>query len=189
MKRLIKDSSFKKDKIENKKLKENRNILKRKGNIIKLIIIIIIVLILGIIVFNNVEIVKNDDKHSNEIFPEQEISDEQLRQTIISLYFYNKETKELKRESRSIDVKVLIDDPYNTIINLLIQGPRSDKLVSEIPINTKINSIKLENNILMIDLFFENTDNINLEKINSQINKTLTELIEVNSIKVLINGE
>ena len=36
----------------------------------------------------------------NEIIPEEEISEEQMRQTIVSLYFYNEATQSLVPEGR-----------------------------------------------------------------------------------------
>ena len=63
-----------------------------------------------------------------EYTPEQEITDSQARQTIVSLYFLDRETGELYPEARLVDIKELINLPYEKLINLLIEGPKNEKL-------------------------------------------------------------
>ena len=60
----------------------------------KIIFIIIVILIIGIGVWYFLFYNKNQNS-VNEIIPEEEISEEQMRQTIVSLYFYNAETRQL----------------------------------------------------------------------------------------------
>lgn len=69
---------------------------KKKSRVIKIIAIFLIILIIALLIFFNVstEVVQNVDNET-EIEPEQEISEEQMRQTIVSLYFYNAETRQL----------------------------------------------------------------------------------------------
>ena len=130
----------------------------------------------------------------NEIVPEEEISEEQMRQTIVSLYFYNPETKSLMPEGRLIDVKDLLDNPYQKLIGLLIEGPQNQSLTKTIPDGTKVNKIELKGDILYIDLSKEFIDNhkggVDEEKasIYSIVN-TMTNLTEVNGVKILIEGE
>ena len=50
-----------------------------------------------------------------------------MRQTIVSLYFPSKETKELVPEARLVDIKEIINDPCDKLVNLLIEGPKSEK--------------------------------------------------------------
>ena len=129
-----------------------------------------------------------------EILPEEEISDEQYRKTMISLYFKNKNTNELMPEVQLVDVKLLINEPYVTILNLLMEKPKNDNLECVIPEGTKINKVELKSDILWIDFskeFIENhPGSIEEEKctIYSIVN-TLTELTEVNGIKILIDNE
>lgn len=136
----------------------------------------------------------NNDKIYEEILPEEEISEEQYRKTMVTLYYQNKDTKELMPEVRLIDVKLLINEPYITLINLLMEKPKNENLESVIPIDTKINKIELKSDILFIDFSKEFIDNhiggIDEEKntIYSIVN-TLSELTEVNGVKILIDNE
>ena len=97
-------------------------------------------------------------------------------------------------EGRIIDSKELLGNPYKKLVELLIEQPKNDKLESAIPNETKVNKAELKNDIVYLDLSKEFIEkHINGEKeetvtIYSIVN-TLTELTEVNSIKILINGE
>ena len=95
---------------------------KRVRNI--LIIMLILIIVIGGWVFFN----REEDVVIEEYEPQEEISDEQLRQTIVSLYYKNKDTKELIPEGRLIDVKLLLDEPYTTLMQLLIDGPKNQNL-------------------------------------------------------------
>lgn len=147
----------------------------------KLIIIISVIIILLIIcffIFRNSFIKK--EEIIEEYIPEEEISDEQLRETIITLYFENIENKNLNPEARKIDANNLINNPYEYLINLLIQGPKSEKLKNAIPEGTKLNSARLEGEILIID-FSAEFINVNNEEINEQniINEILFTLTRI----------
>ena len=97
-------------------------------------------------------------------------------------------------EGRLIDAKELIENPYNKLIELLIQGPNNAELSKTIPEGTKVNKIELKGDILYIDFSKEFIDNHeggeDKEKatIYSIVN-TMTNLTEVNSVKILIDGE
>lgn len=97
-----------------------------------LIIIIILIIAIAITVFL---LWKNKDKNAenNVIQPQEETTDEQMRTALVTLYYVNKETKELTPEGRMIDVKNLLTDPYETLVNLLIEQPKNEKLQSAIP--------------------------------------------------------
>lgn len=129
-----------------------------------------------------------------EYTPEEEITEEQVRQTMVKLYFKNSETGELDTETRLIDVKNLANNPYELLVNMLIEGPKNDKLERLIPEGTKINKVELQKNIVVIDFFesFIKNHKGGLEEesktIYSIVN-TLTELTEVDGVKILINGE
>lgn len=162
----------------------------------KIIIITIIILIIALIIYCLSKKPKENNKEIflNEYTPQEEITEEELRKTIVTLYFLNKETNTLMPETRLIDVKKLSKDPYNEIIKLLIEGPKSEKLSKVIPEGTKINEVKIIGKTVYLDLskeFIENHDD-GAEKetntINSIVN-TLVELNEVSSVKILIDGE
>ncbi len=161
--------------------------MKRIGKII--VILLSIIIVISIVWYY---ITKNQEKKIEEYQPEEEISEEQQRETLISLYFINKATKEVEPEARLIDVKNLVKEPYKTLMELLISGPKNSNLETYIPTETKINSIELKKDELIIN-FSEEFLNIsgkeNEEKTIETIVKTMTELTEVNSIKILINGQ
>jgi len=156
---------------------------------IGIILGLIFVVSLGWIVNMNKEINEN-----NEITPEQEISESQLRQTIVTLYFFGKQTAKIEPEARQIDARDLLNNPYQTLVNLLIEGPKNKELLKLIPDGTKLNNIENRDGIVYLDFSEEFIKDQSLgeeqEKIIiNSILKTLMELNEVNGIKILINGE
>ena len=158
----------------------------------------ILAIIIALGGFFTVKYVKENNNESEQISeeytPQAEISEEQARQTIISLYFPSKDTKKLTPEARLIDIKELLFIPYEKIMNLLIEGPKNDKLENIIPKGTKVLKTFMDNDCLVLDLTkdFLNYDmeqeNCKENLINSIVN-TMTELTEVNKVKFLIEGE
>ena len=160
--------------------------------IILLIIIALILIGLGVWYFFFYNL--GEQTSVNEIIPEEEISEEQMRQTIVSLYFYNESTQSLVPEGRLIDVKELVEEPYKKLMELLIEGPQNSSLTKTIPDGTKINKIELKGDILYIDLskeFIENHSGGETKESSTiySIVNTMTNLTEVNSVKLLIDGE
>jgi len=157
-----------------------------------ILVIIIILLIGGIFVFNKINNKKEIEEL--EIIPQEEISEEQLRQTIVTLYYKNVDTKELMPEARKIDVNILAKTPYETLINMLLEEPKNEKMERTIPNGTILNKAELKGNVLYIDFSKEFIDNHQGTKqeeektINSIVN-TVTELTEIEFIKIIIDGE
>ncbi len=160
------------------------------------IIFFILLVILLIGGYFGIQYVKNKQKEITveaEYVPQEEITQEQERQTIVSLYFSNKETNELNPEARLIDIKEIINNPYEKLINLLIEGPKNEKNKKIIPENTKINKIYLEEDCVVLDV---STEFLNYEKENEKektnlinsIKNTFIQLTEINQIKILIDG-
>ncbi len=152
---------------------------------------ILVICIIAVVVY--LACAKANKPQENEIQPQEEISDEQMRQTIVTLYYQSKETKELMPEGRMVDSKTLLTDPYATLISLLIEGPKNEQLQSVIPQGTRVLKAELKGDIVYIDLSKEFIDNHSggQEAENTTIYSivnTLTELNEVNSVKILING-
>lgn len=150
-------------------------------------VIILLAIALGVFIYLNVGI-------ETEYTPETEIDEQECRNTVVSLYFQNKQTKELQIETRLIDSKELLDNPYNKLINLLLEGTSLETLESTIPKETKLIGTLLENDCLMINLskeFIENQTGDVIAKTNAiySIVNTVTELKEVSSVKLLIDGE
>lgn len=162
---------------------------KKRILIVLAFIIIIIVIMIGVYLF-----IKNNPGKNRiaDYTPQEEITDTQLRQTLVSLYFKNGNS--LVQETRLIDVKKLLNNPYETILNMLIDGPKNENLKNIIPQGTKINKIEKIGEILILDLTEEfilnHVGGEAEEKLTLQaIVKTLTELTEINGIQIEINGE
>lgn len=167
--------------------------MKNKKVVIIFSVLLIIILIGGYFAIKYVKDRQQENTKEEEYTPQEEISKEQLRQTIVSLYFQSKETKELVPEARLIDIKEIINDPCDKLVNLLIEGPKSEKEERLIPENTKLNKSYMEGDCVTLDfsIDFLNYDKLD-EKVktnmmNSIVN-TLTQLTEVNSVKILIDG-
>ena len=163
--------------------------MNKKSIILVFSIILIIILIVGMI---SVSLVKKKVNQSldSEFVPQEEISEEQQRQTIVSLYFIDKETNEIKPEARLINAIDLLNNPYENLINLLIQGPKNDKLKALIPSDTRVLDINIEKGVITINfsnelLKYEGNKELTIKTI---VN-TLTELKEVEKVIIKIEGQ
>ncbi len=150
-----------------------------------LAIVCIIVILCGVIISNfNVE---------TEYVPETEIEDKELRKTIVNLYFQDKLTKEIVKESRLIDSKNLLREPYLELLNMLISGPENDSYEKTIPDGTTVKEVTLKGSILTINFSNEFVERSvdDQQRYNSVVSivKTLTELMEINEVKVIIDGK
>ena len=167
--------------------------MKNKKILIIFVCLVLLVLIGGYFVINYVKS-KNEETIVEEYVPEEEITEEQLRQTIVSLYFLDTQTNELVPEARLIDIKEMMTVPYEKLVNLLIEGPKNEKNKKIIPDNTKLLRNYLEGDCLVLDFSQEflnyNKENKNGKEnlVNSIVN-TLTELSEINKVKILIDGK
>lgn len=158
--------------------------------------ILVIMIIIACITATITYFVKSREKNRDyeEYQPQEEISEEQERQTIISLYFINKTTRKIEPEARLIDVKELVANPYKIIMNMLIDGPRNDNHEKAIPEGTTLIDANIEGDILKLNFSSEFIENHMGGKEEEQktiecIVNTMTELTEVNSVKIIINGE
>lgn len=159
-----------------------------------IIAIVAVVLISAIVLFlyNNVSIEKSEQEEYQEYTPQEEISDEQNRQTKVTLYFENNETGELETEIKVIDASMLIINPEKEMINLLIKGPQSTNLKKIIPEGTVLYDVKISDSCAIVNFSGEFLNYQNEEEKNKIINSivyTLVNLKEINSVKFLINGE
>ena len=166
--------------------------MKNKKIILIFSILLILVLIGGIFA---IWFVKNKENSKvEEITPEEEISEEQLRQTIVTLYFVSNETNEIMPEARLIDIKEIIATPYEKLINLLIEGPKNEKAKKVIPEGTTLLKTFLEQDVITLDfskefLNYNKEDEKEKENLINTIVNTLTELTEINGVKIKIEGE
>ncbi len=155
--------------------------------------LLIIILIAGYFGIQYVRKKQEQETTVKEYIPQEEIAEEQVRQTIVSLYFPNKETNEINPEARLIDIKEIINDAYEKLVVLLIEGPKNDKNKKIIPDGTKLNKTYLEEDCVVLDFskeFLNYPKEDEKEKINliNCIVNTLTELTEINQVKILIDG-
>lgn len=161
----------------------------------KIFIGLIAVLLVGIALYFAIcYFTKEEEPEFTEYTPQEEISQEQERQTLVTLYFQNKETKVLMPEARLIDAKLLIQNPYATLIGLLLNGPKNEKLQSVIPQGTRLNKVELKGDMAIVDLSAEFIKGIKLgaeeeSKMVYSIVNTLVELTEIESVKILIDGK
>ena len=92
-----------------------------------------------------------------------------------------------------VDVIEILNSPYEKLVQLLIEGPKNDKLQSVIPEGTKLLKAEINGECVTLDFSAEllnynkEVENMKQHLINSIAN-TLTELTEVNSVKILIDG-
>jgi spore germination protein GerM len=146
-------------------------------------IVVIIVIIGGIWIASSVGI-------ETEYIPEIEIDGKNMRKTMISLYFINKETSEIEKETRLIDSKELLKNPYDKVLELLASGPQSENLIRVIPNGAKIISTELNNDVLTICMSSEFLkafeDENSKDMIISAISKTVSEFKEINSVNIKI---
>lgn len=168
--------------------------MKSRKKIIILTIVIIMIIIGLYIIFKNVSIKEQETENNpyQDYTPQEEISEEQLRQTKVILYFENKETKELESEIKLVDANTLIKNPYKELVSLLIKGPQSSNLEKIIPEGTILHDVTVENSCAIVNVSNEflnyDTEENKMKIINSIVN-TLTNLKEIRSVKILINGE
>ena len=167
--------------------------MKNKKILIIFVCLFLLILIGGYFAINYVKS-KNKETIVEEYVPEEEITEEQLRQSIVSLYFLDTQTNELVPEARLIDIKEMMSAPYENLVNLLIEGPKSEKSVKLIPDNTRLLQNNLEGDCLVLDfsaefLNYDKEDEKGKENLINSIVNTLTELSEINEVKILIDGK
>lgn len=166
--------------------------MKNKKIIILFTIVLLIIILGGFLIISILR--DNENENSIEEYtPQEEISEEQLRQTIVSLYFISQETGEIVPEARLVDIKEILNNPCEKLINLLIEGPKNEKYKSIIPENTKLLKTYMEGDCATIDLSteflnYDKSDITMKDKLINSIVKTLTQLTEVNNVKILIDG-
>lgn len=136
---------------------------------------------------------QEENQQYQDYTPQEEISEEQYRETIVNLYFVNKETKEIMAEARAIDAKTLSSNPYKRLVELLLENPQNEALEKVIPEGVTIYDANLEAGCVIINaskeiLNFGEDETLKNNIINT-IAKTLSALTEVEKISFLIEGE
>ena len=156
--------------------------------------IFLLIAVLGLVYMIVIHTVFNKNEEIiNEYIPEVEISDSEMRKTLVTLYFID-DNENIKSEDRLIDSKELLRNPYIALIGMLLEGPTDQNLKSLIPVGTKVIDAKLNKNCVIVNLSQEFVDGATGDvyqkcKMIYMIVNTLTELNEVQSVKFLIDGE
>ena len=155
--------------------------------LVTIIIFLIIGISFGIYYWSN-----GKEESITEYVPQEEISEEQMRQTMVSLYFKNENN--IVPEARLIDVKKLMEEPYEEILNMLLEGPKNSNLQKIIPDGTNVKKVERKGDNLIIyfsEEFNEIKDKTEEEKnlIITSIEKTVTQLTEINSIEIYVDNE
>ena len=86
---------------------------------ISILFLLLIISGIGYLVYVNVYFGNNSEDLYDHI-PEEILPDDELRRTIVNLYFFNLESGELIQEPRTIDTINLLNNPYQTLIELLL---------------------------------------------------------------------
>ena len=159
--------------------------MKKKKIAFILFFIIAIIILIACSISTEVD---NNVENIEEIQPEPEISEEEMRQTVVNLYFEDAISGVLAKEERKVDSKNLIDNPYKYVLELLLNGPKIEDLNNPIPEGTKLNDLKFEKGIVYIDFSKEFLNANGTNAIYSVVN-TLSEFTEVTGIKFTINGK
>lgn len=168
--------------------------MKNKRLVMYIGIVILVLIIIGIGYLVYINIGNEDEGTLTEYTPEEEITDEQLRETVVTLYFMEIETGNLVPEPRKIDAKELMENPYSFLVKLLINGPENEEMTKVLPPDTVLNKAEIIGNTVHLDFAENFVKDQKLgeaqEKliINSIVN-TLTELTEVNAVKITIDGK
>lgn len=92
-----------------------------------------------------------------------------------------------------MDIKDLVNLPYEKLANLLIEGPKNEKLKKIIPDNTKVLKSYTEKDCLILDfssdiLSYDKEDKNSKQNLINSIVYTMTQFTEINSVKILIEG-
>ncbi len=154
--------------------------MKEKNKI--LIFSLLIILITAIFVLNFIKVFNNKEK--KEILIQEEISEQQNRFANVLLYFIDYQTGELETEYRLVDIKKLLNKPYEIIINMLIDGPKNSNYKKSIPKETKINKLDFKNGMLEISFYPVISEN-NKNEVHLIIEKTLKELLEIEKVIII----
>lgn len=114
----------------------------------------------------------------------------QVKTKKITLYFSDNQAQNLKSEMRQISIKHL----YKNVVQELIKGPNSNKLVKTVPEGTELIDLKLEDNILVLNFnskFRKNHWGGSTGEIITvySIVNTLSQFSEVDQVLFLLEGK
>lgn len=150
-----------------------------------IIAVVVAILIITTIVVFNMEI-------ETEYIPEVEVSSEELRKTMVSIYFKNKATNNLDKENILIDTKTLLKNPYGEFVGMLFNNPDDENLISVFPSNVKRPNVYIEKGVVIVEFTKDSgldEQSIEINQIKEALNNTLLQLKEVEGVKLLVDGK
>ena len=150
-----------------------------------IIAIVVAILIITTIVVFNMEI-------ETEYIPEVEVSSEELRKTMVSIYFKNKTTNNLDKENILIDTKTLLKNPYGEFVGMLFNDHDDENLISVFPSNVKRPNVYIEKGVVNVEFTKDSgldEQSIEINQIKEALNNTLLQLKEVEGVKLLVDGK
>ena len=169
-----------------------------KKYLMMFVVLFVIILFVGVFTIKRLKSKQSEESAvvEEEYVPEEEIAEEQMqtRNTTVTLYFWNSDSQKIMPEARVIDVKEIVDNPYQKLMELLIGGPQSEKMVGVIPEGTMVLGSSLEGGCLMLNvsseiLNFSKDDENAKENMITAIVDTMTELTEVNKVRIIVEGQ
>lgn len=107
------------------------------------------------------------------------------------VFFADRNNEKIVAESRTIKLKQN-DNKYEKVMEELIKGPKDKKLKMNIHPKTKILGVEKYNDVAMVNLSKEFTQtNGDIQQMIAlmTVTNTLTQFEEINSVKILIDGE
>lgn len=157
-------------------------------------------LILVLILFLSTTLYGCPSSSSSEQKPQNNannVSSEKVVDKEVTLYFSDDQIMYLLPELRTIEIKES-DNPTpllaEAIVKELIAGPKNEKLSKTIPPESKLNSIKIEDNMVYVDMSEEfkskhwGGSSGEIMTIGSLAN-SLTEIDGIEKVQLLINGQ
>lgn len=147
--------------------------------------VVVVVCVLTTVIVFNLEI-------ESEYVPELEVSSEELRKTLVSVYLKNKTSNELVKENILVDSKTLLKNPYGEFVSMLIKGSENENLVSVFPEGTTMPEVKFDKGVVSVEFKKENgvnVESLDIENIKKALHETLKVLTEVDSVKLIVDGK
>lgn len=159
-----------------------------KKKIFFIIILISLICLMVFLAFNfSTGDVQNMENYV-EIQPEEEVAQDQDFDTKIKVFYVDDTSGLIVSESRNVDARKLIDNPYMFVCKELLKAPETENLKMVIPEGTIFNSTNLKGNCLNIDCNEQFLNAQNTDALYCIVN-SMCEFTEVESVKFTINGE
>ena len=111
----------------------------------KIITILLILIIIGLAIYfisSHISITKNTSDEYSDYTPQEEISEAQARETIITLYFVDKETNKIKSEKHIRILRFLMENDAITVGDLEIFTDTSRAIIKTLEKNGYIEIIE-----------------------------------------------